>query len=140
MFGHSASRVPANTAGALNERIARDAAYEVAYYQRHPDQIPERMEQLDGEWDIERTIQAEAPAVTLLGVALGLAVSRKFLVLPLFAQAMLLLHALHGWYPLLPILRRLGFRTPHEIERERTQLVDVSRRSERRACGLPRVA
>jgi hypothetical protein len=31
---------------------------------------------------------------------------------------MLLLHSVQGWYPLLPLLRRLGLRTQNEIDRE----------------------
>ena len=37
----------------------------------------------------------------------------------LFVGAMLVLHATHGWYPLLPIFRRMGVRTRDEIDRER---------------------
>jgi hypothetical protein len=35
---------------------------------------------------------------------------------------MLLVHASHGWYPLLPLFRRLGVCTRDEIERERFAL------------------
>ena len=35
---------------------------------------------------------------------------------------MMLLHATHGWYPLLPLLRRLVVRTRDEIDRERFAL------------------
>jgi hypothetical protein len=35
---------------------------------------------------------------------------------------MMLLHAIHGWYPLLPVLRRIGVRSQDEIERERYAL------------------
>lgn len=58
----------------------------------------------------------------LAGVAVGAMVDRKWLVLPVFAATMLLLHNLHGWYPLLPLLRRWGIRTEEEIAYERYQL------------------
>ena len=77
--------------------------------------------------------------MTALGLVLGLTVCRKFLVLPFVAQAMLLLHALQGWYPLLPVLRRLGFRTPTEIERERARL-EASRVAASPASGNGRAA
>jgi hypothetical protein len=32
---------------------------------------------------------------------------------------MMLVHAVHGWYPLLPILRRMGVRSRDEIDREK---------------------
>jgi hypothetical protein len=54
----------------------------------------------------------------LVGLALGLA-DRRFLVMPAFVAVMLLLHATHGWYPLLPIFRRVGVRSRDEIDRER---------------------
>lgn len=35
---------------------------------------------------------------------------------------MLLLHGVHGWYPLLPVFRRMGLRTRREIAAERYAL------------------
>ena len=55
----------------------------------------------------------------LLGLALGIAVDKRFLVLPAFVSTMLIVHATHGWYPLLPLFRRIGVRTQDEIDRER---------------------
>jgi hypothetical protein len=55
----------------------------------------------------------------LLGLALGIAVDKRFLVLPAFVSTMLVLHATHGWYPLLSLFRRIGVRTQDEIDRER---------------------
>jgi hypothetical protein len=37
-------------------------------------------------------------------------------------QTFYLQHTLQGWCPPLPLLRRLGFRTPGEIEEERAEL------------------
>jgi hypothetical protein len=36
--------------------------------------------------------------------------------------AFLFQHAIQGWCPPVPILRRMGFRTAHEIEQERNAL------------------
>jgi hypothetical protein len=55
----------------------------------------------------------------LLGLALGIAVDKRFCMLPAFVSTMLVLHATPGWYPLLPLFRRLGVRTQDEIDRER---------------------
>ena len=49
---------------------------------------------------------AEAPVTILTGLLLARVAGRAWLALPLFASTMLLVHALHGWYPLLPLLRR----------------------------------
>jgi hypothetical protein len=55
-------------------------------------------------------------------MALGLTVSRKFFVLPFAVQAFFLQHALQGWCPPIPLLRRLGVRTQAEIDGERFAL------------------
>ena len=60
--------------------------------------------------------------MTTFGMLIGLAFGRKWLVIPLFAQSMMFLHAVQGWYPLLPLFRRMGFRTEKEIAAERYAL------------------
>jgi hypothetical protein len=40
----------------------------------------------------------------------------------LAVQGFFMQHALSGWCPPLPVLRRLGFRTQYEIEQERYAL------------------
>jgi hypothetical protein len=55
----------------------------------------------------------------LVGLALGAAVDKRFPVLPAFVATMLVVHATHGWYPLLPLFRRIGVRPQNEIDRER---------------------
>lgn len=81
-----------------------------------------RLEELRAEWDVERTLQLHAGLLALGGVALAAAVDRRMAVLPAAAGALLLQHALRGWCPLVPALRRLGARTPREIEQERQAL------------------
>ena len=113
------TRVPQNTESALNESIDRDAEQRVASVGTRPEAREARLKELQGEWDIERTIEVEAPSMSLAGLVLGATVSRKWLVLPVIAQSMMLLHSLQGFYPLLPLFRRLGLRTEGEIARER---------------------
>jgi hypothetical protein len=83
------------------------------------DDLTRRITQLDYEWDFDRTLETEAALMGLLGLALGGLIDRRLLVLPGFVSTMLVLHATHGWYPLLPIFRRIGVRTRDEIDRER---------------------
>jgi hypothetical protein len=45
-----------------------------------------------------------------------------FLAIPAAVGAAVLAHAVSGWYPLMPLFRRLGIRTAREIERERYAL------------------
>ena len=47
---------------------------------------------------------------------------RRWLVLPGIVAAFLFQHAVQGWCPPLPLLRRLGFRTATEIGQERYAL------------------
>ena len=61
----------------------------------------------------------EGPLATLFGIVLGWRSNQRWLALPIFSQTMMLLHSLQGFYPLLPILRRMGFRTEQEISTER---------------------
>ena len=116
------TRVPQNTESALNESINRDTQRRVSSLASQPVAREARLRELQGEWDIERTIEVEAPSMSLAGLVLGATVSRKWLVLPVIAQSMMLLHSLQGFYPLLPLFRRLGLRTEGEIAKERYAL------------------
>jgi hypothetical protein len=89
---------------------------------RGPQAIRHRLRQLDEEWDVERYLETMAPAFTLMGLTLGLARDRRWLVLPFVVQGFFLQHALQGWCPPLPVLRHLGVRTMQEIDRERCAL------------------
>lgn len=106
----------------LNRGVEADTGQRLSYYATHPEEIGDRLRELDAEWDIERAIELEAAGTVLTGVALGLTVDRKWFLLPALAATMLLLHNLNGQYPLLPLLRRLGLRTATEIAQERYAL------------------
>jgi hypothetical protein len=116
------NRVPAQTSAEINRRIVRATERRVHYYERHPDEIPDRLRELDEEWDIERAIEANASALAFLGVALGASRDKRWLILPALVTGFLFQHAVQGWCPPIPVLRRLGFRTSYEIEEERHAL------------------
>lgn len=116
------NRVSLNTPQHINARIQRDAEASLAYFASHPDGIEDRLAELDREWDIERILEANAAALGLFGVTMGAVHSRRWLALPAAVTAFLLQHAIQGWCPPLPILRRLGFRSSREIEMERVAL------------------
>ena len=84
-----------------------------------PVELEARLSELRREWDIERILQANASTLVMVGVALGYAVNRRFLLLPAAVLSFFGQHALQGWCPPLPIFRRRGVRTMREIERER---------------------
>jgi hypothetical protein len=123
MFPKTVERVERNTADHVNARIEEETFEHVNQLRgAHPTRIAERLRELDAEWDIERCLETAAPTFSLIGLTLGITKDRRFLAIPLIVQAFFLQHALQGWCPPLPMLRRLGFRTTSEIERERSAL------------------
>lgn len=121
----TAQRVPAHTAEIANRRIRRQTDRNILYYADHPEEIEQRLHELDREWDIERTLEANAASVSIAAVVLGLTTSRKWFILPGIVGGFLLQHALQGWCPPLPFFRRMGVRTQREIERERHALLSL---------------
>ena len=119
-------RVSQHTADHVNQQIRQATQESIAHYRLHPEAIDRRLRELDQEWDIERTLQANAATLTAVGSLLALTVNRKFMLLPLAVGCFLLQHAVQGWCPPLPILRRLGFRTTSEIQEERDALEEIS--------------
>jgi hypothetical protein len=115
-------RVSARTSTKVEARIAQAAAESVRWHAAHPEAIPDRLRALEREWDVERVLEANAASLSLLGVLLGATVDRRFYVLPGAVATFLLQHAVQGWCPPLPILRRLGVRTQTEIDEERYAL------------------
>ena len=118
----TARRVEMNSDPAINHRIRRRAEERIHYYANHPEQIEQRLARLDREWDIERVLETQAAALALTGTILGLTRDRRFLAVPALVTAFLLQHALQGWCPPVPLVRRLGFRTAAEIAAERAAL------------------
>lgn len=116
------TRVPQHTSGTVNRRIRQQTEDNVAFFAANRTQIGARLGQLDREWDIERAIEANASTLALGGIILGTMRDRRWLALPAAVSAFLLQHALQGWCPPVPVLRRLGFRTSDEINQERYAL------------------
>jgi hypothetical protein len=112
-------RVPAHTSALSNQRIQARTLHGIARYCGADDQaLTRRIHELEREWDVERTIEAHAGTLSLLGLVLGVTLDRRFLALPFAVSAFLVMHALEGMYPPLPVIRRLGIRTSDEIHRE----------------------
>jgi len=117
------TRVEQHTDEAVNERIRRRTAQSISSIGRQGrEEISRRLEELDQEWDMERTLEANAASIALLGLGLGALVSRRFFALPAVVAGFLLQHSLQGWCPPVPVFRRLGFRTAREIASERYAL------------------
>lgn len=120
---NSIDRVTKHSSPEVNEKIRQTAMRAIEKYTNRPRaELEERLQELDREWDIERAIQANAASLSLVGLGLAATVDRKWLALPVLVAGFLLQHAIKGWCPPVPLLRRMGFRTPHEIEVERYAL------------------
>lgn len=115
-------RVPNNTADEVNRRIDREIEDRVRAAVANPALVEPRLRELAAEWDIERAIEMNASALAFIGTALGYFVHPYWLALPALVTAFLFQHALQGWCPPVPVLRRFGFRTSYEIEKERQAL------------------
>jgi hypothetical protein len=122
-FPPTTLRVERSTSHKINARIERATIERIARaIEAGPDAIERRLEELDREWDMERMLETNASIVSLIGLGLGTFVNPKWFRLPAAVAAFLLQHAIQGWCPPIPVLRRLGFRSEHEIHLERTAL------------------
>lgn len=116
-------RVRANTAAQVNRRVDEQIERNIRHYSgQTKEEIYRRIQDLDQEWDIERVLEMMASSFSLTGIVLGATVDRKWFLVPTIVISFLLVHAIQGWCPPLPILRSLGIRTREEIDRERYAL------------------
>lgn len=122
MFAVSSTRVHDQTADHVNEQIRRQTEMNIAFFAQRPEQIGRRLKELDHEWDIERALETGSASLSLFGLLASMTRGRMWLLLPLTVQGFFLQHALQGWCPPAELFRRLGFRTPHEIDEERYAL------------------
>lgn len=116
-------RVRAHTDPEINDRLDASRLEDVAaLVGASPAEITRRLHELDKEWDVERTLEANAAALTLVSLLLGSTRSRGWFALSAAVPTFLLQHAVQGWCPPLALLRRLNVRTRREIDAERTAL------------------
>lgn len=122
MIASYSQRLPLDTDARMKRRIARKTQRSVAFYAQNPDDIPARLRELDEEWDVERVLALKASVLVLIGLLFG-AVRGRWFVLSVAGGTFLLQHALEGWSPPLPVLRRMGYRTAREVDIERNALL-----------------
>lgn len=83
--------------------------------------LSDKIEKLNHEWDTERFLEANAASVTLFSSIMGYKKKKCCWFLVTGAAGFFLLqHALQGWCPPLPVIRKLGVRTAEEISQEKT--------------------
>ena len=115
-------RIRAQTNPEVLQEIDSHIEERIRFYATQPPEvISRRIIELEQEWDIERWLETNASTLALGGLLLSM-VNRKWLLLTGAVLALLLQHAINGWCPPVPVLRRLGIRTRSEIEREKYAL------------------
>jgi hypothetical protein len=116
-------RVRRNSPSKFNNEIDQQLKLSIdEYLNGDQKNINSRLKQLDKEWDIERGLEVNMPIVALIGLALGIFVSKWWFIFPVIVLLFFLEHAIQGWCPPLPIFRKLGFRTRKEIDKEKYAL------------------
>jgi hypothetical protein len=126
LYTSEPDRVRANTLVVVNEHIDRQIEKNILFYRsKSQAQIQRRIWELEREWDVERMLEMMASSFSLTGIALGFTKGRRWFLLPTGVLSFLFMHAVQGWCPPIPILRRLGFRTREEIDRERYALKSI---------------
>jgi hypothetical protein len=118
----SADRIERFTSKETQTYINHKTYHNLENYSERPEMIEWRILELKKEWDIERTLEANASAISLVGISLGYFVHSYWFILSGIVMIFLLQHAIQGWCPPLPLFRKLGKRTFHEIEEERHAL------------------
>jgi hypothetical protein len=88
------------------------------YATQPPELIDQRIQELQAEWSIERYLQLNVAAVGLSTALLAVTRDRRWGIATCAGLGFFLFHALEGFDPPLPLLRRLGVRTRLEINRE----------------------
>ena len=97
MFPSTVSRVPAHTDASVNELTRQRTEDNIARYRNAgPAAIDRRLRELNAEWDIERTLEANAATASLIGLTLGATVDRRWYLFPAVVAGFLLQHALQG--------------------------------------------
>lgn len=92
------------------------------YYRLESEEvINNRIRKLDAEWDVERSIQLKASLIALGGVALGVSLGKKWLMIPAAICSFFAVHAIQGGA--MPVLG--NFRTRKQIAEEQFGLKEL---------------
>ncbi len=83
------------------------------------EELTDRIWQLGQEWDTERVMEVTASVFLIVTSLLGVKIRRLGFILTGAAGLFMLQHALHGWCPPLPMIRKWGVRTAEEIANEK---------------------
>lgn len=92
------------------------------YYRLESEEvINNRIRELDAEWDVERSIQLKASLIALSGVALGVSLGKKWLMIPAAICSFFAVQAIQGGA--IPVSG--NFRTRKQIAEEQFGLKEL---------------
>lgn len=115
-------RVRENTSKASNLKIDLQTFKNIKHYSNASnEEISNRINELDREWDIERVLEINMSVFALTGIALSTK-NRAWLALPTVVLGFFTQHALQGWCPPVTLFRYLKVRTREEIDQEKHAL------------------
>jgi hypothetical protein len=103
----------------IDERVERCVRYMA---QQERSEIGHYLHQLEGEWDLNRTLTVSCSVASLGGLLLARGLGRGWLGLSALASGLLLHQGLAGHGPLAALVRGLGVRTRREIDLEKFAL------------------
>lgn len=118
----TASKAAMNTCDRTNAAIRHQTVCCIDTYADSCEAIlTDKINQLNKEWDTERFLEANAASCVFLSSIMGFQKKKSYWFA--FTGTLgffLLMHALQGWCPPLPVIRKLGVRTAEEIFQEKT--------------------
>jgi len=123
IFPPTSQRVCLRTDPKINEEIKKQTIRNLNIFKNGNEaDLTERIKTLNLEWDTERVLEVNASMLILLSSYLGTKTGRIWYLVTGMVGAFMLQHALQGWCPPLPIIRKWGVRTSEEINAEKTSL------------------
>ena len=112
-------KVRENTDQKVNEKIDCLTERNVIYYsKKSKEEIAQRINALEHEWDIDQVLELNAASLAFTGTLMALLKSKRWLLLTAASAFFLGQHAIQGKNPVTTLLRKMGFRTRREIDRE----------------------
>ncbi len=119
----TSKRVSHNTNNLINLRIREKTISNINDERNDKNKMSNRIKELDYEWDIERILESNAASIILVSsISCFIINKNKYCLITGLISFFLLQHAIQGWCPPLPILRRMGIRTEQEIQNEKFTL------------------
>ena len=123
IFPPTAQRVSQKTDPLINDEIRNQTIRNLNVFKNCDEaQIADRIHKLNQEWDTERVLEVKASLLILFSSYMGIKMSRAWFLLTGTVAGFVLWHALMGWCPSLPLVRKWGIRTAEEIGNEKIAL------------------